>query len=666
MLSALVAALSAWQAWRAWGPDGADGGPDAEAGRAAGAAVGGSVLEAASDRGVPGAEVRLRCADGAARVTRTDEDGAYAFADLPEGDCELGATAAGHAASGRRREARLGVSVRPGLHLGDADLVLHRVAEVSGTVRLFGQPAPGARLSVLYLESPGEREPFSLELEAPSGPDGGYRLGELGPGRLQVVAELEAYPPAESEEVFLRGAERLAGLDIELGGGAGLRVLVADQGGRPLEAAELVLLAEGRRGALRATSDARGQTSFERVPPGAFRLTARLAGYAPAPALEGRLEAGERREVRLVLEAVPGVSGRVVDRHGAGVAGAAVFALPEDEDGPELPAARSGTGGAFFAAGPFRADRLRLWAEHPEHGPSDRTILRLGGGPVTLVLGEPGGLAGRAVSAADGAPVPQFSVLVSRARVPGGGAVPFTQRAVRDPSGLFTLARLAPGEYTLEVQAPGLTPARRSGVRVQAGRRTELGDLLLGPGGAFVGLVVDERTGAPLAGVSVRHDTGGLARAAGRTGADGRFRVAAAAERLSLQFSRPGYLTELLTGLEAPAGGERDLGEVRLEPDAAGGRGAFRYGGMGAQLSFQDGRLRVGEVFQGSPAAEAGLPGGAEILRIDGIDVAELDLARAVELIRGEPGSEVSLDVLLPGAHHPQVLRVTRQRIRSR
>jgi hypothetical protein len=342
-----------------------------------------------------------------------------------------------------------------------------------------------------------------------------------------------------------------------------------------------------------------------------------------------------------------------------------VYAVPEAEPGPGAPAARARAGGEFFVAGPFAADRLRLWADHPEHGPSDPIGVRLGEGPVTLVLGEPGSLAGRAVSALDRSPVPQFVVLLSRARVPGGGGIPFTQRAVHDPAGRFELARLAPGEYTLELQAQGKTPARQAGVRVLAGRRTELGDLTLGPGGVFVGQVVDERSGAPLAGVSVRHNTGGMARAAGRTDAEGRFRVAAAAERLSLEFSKPGYLTEMLTGQQAPAGGERDLGQVRLEPDADGGRGAFRYGGMGAQLSFQDGRLRVGEVFPDSPAAGAGLPGGAEILRIDGIDVAELDLARAVELIRGEPGSEVSLDVLLPGASHPQVLRVTRQRLRS-
>ncbi|HSA22366.1 MAG TPA: hypothetical protein P5076_13010, partial [Myxococcota bacterium] len=66
----------------------------------------------------------------------------------------------------------------------------------------------------------------------------------------------------------------------------------------------------------------------------------------------------------------------------------------------------------------------------------------------------------------------------------------------------------------------------------------------------------------------------------------------------------------------------------------------------------------------GLPAVR--LPDGAEILRIDGIDVSELDLARAVELIRGEPGSELRLDVLLPGASHPQSLLVTRQRLRSR
>jgi len=668
VLAALAALLAGVQAYRAWTDPALDAGEEGHGAQpaAAEADLAGTVLDAASDLGIPGAEVSLRCEAGGRRASRTDGRGAYAFTGLPEGDCTLAATAPGFAASGRRREAELSVRVRPGLPLADADLVLHRSAQVAGTVRLYGQPVAGARLSALYLESPGEGEPFSLELEAPSGADGSYRLEELGPGRMQVVAELDPHPPAESQEVFLRGGERLDGLDVELGAAASLAVSVRDEARRPLSGVELVLLAEGRRGALRAASDQAGQALFERIPPGAFRLTARLAGYAPPPPREGRLETGQRLELSLVLAGVPGLSGTVVDRGGAPVPGAAVFALPDGQVGPEVPAAYARSGGAFFVPGPFATERLRLWASHPEHGPSDPVRVRLGDGPVTLVLGEPGSLAGRVVSSAGGQPVPQFSVLLSRARAPGGGGIPFTQRAVRDPAGRFELARLAPGEYMLEVQAPGVTPARRAGVSVLAGRRTELGDLALGPGGEFVGQVVDERTGAPLSGVSVRHGTGGLVRSAGRTGPDGRFRVAAAAERLSLEFSRPGYVTEMLTGQEVPAGGERDLGVVRLEPDDGDGRGAFRYGGMGAQLSFQDGRLRVGEVFPDSPAAGAGLPDGAEILRIDGIDVSELDLARAVELIRGEPGSELRLDVLLPGASHPQSLLVTRQRLRSR
>ena len=84
------------------------------------------------------------------------------------------------------------------------------------------------------------------------------------------------------------------------------------------------------------------------------------------------------------------LAGTVVDRDGAPVPGAAVFATPDGEVGPEVPAAYARAGGAFFVPGPFSSERLRLWASHPEHGPSDPVRVRLGEGPVTLVVVETG------------------------------------------------------------------------------------------------------------------------------------------------------------------------------------------------------------------------------------------------------------------------------------
>jgi hypothetical protein len=666
-LAALAAAaLLVWLAW----PGAGGGVPSPEAGGpGATAALQGSLREWASDQGIPDGQVRLSCPGHETRLARTDARGEFTFPDPPEAGCLLEASAPGHAASARRREAHLELRARPGLLLEGLDLVLYRTAEVSGRVRLYGQPAPGARLSLLVLESPGEHEAFALELEAESGPDGAYRLGDLGPGRLQVVAELGQHPPGESQEVFLRGGERVPGLDIELGRGGLLEVRVLTARGAPLAGVSLRLLSEGRRRPEEGLTDAQGRLTFERVPPGGFRLSAHKPGHGRAAPREGRLEADQRLELEVRLEEIPGLVGRVSTRDGRPVAGAAVFALAEGAPpAPQArPAAFSRADGAFFASGPFEADRVRLWASHREHGPSDPVLVRPdAGGEIHLVLGEPGGLQGRAVSARDGAPVPHFEVRLTRTGGPPGEGLPFHQRAFRDPSGRFEFPRLAPGEYLVEVQSLGFTPGRRPGQVVRAGRRSEVGDVALGPGGALTGRVVDDRSGAPLPGASVSHAHGGAQRGRAQTDAQGRFRVAATAERQSLQVSRPGYLTELLSGVEAPPGGERDLGDVRLEPDPGGGRGAFRYGGMGAQLSYQDGRLVVGEVFDGSPAAGAGLPRGAEILRIDGLEVSELDLERAVELIRGEPGSEVTLDVLLPGMSHPQLLRILRQRIKSR
>ncbi|MBN1774413.1 MAG: PDZ domain-containing protein [Deltaproteobacteria bacterium] len=70
-------------------------------------------------------------------------------------------------------------------------------------------------------------------------------------------------------------------------------------------------------------------------------------------------------------------------------------------------------------------------------------------------------------------------------------------------------------------------------------------------------------------------------------------------------------------------------------------------GGIGAVLghSSEEHRLVVREVPDDTPAAEAGLEPGDEILEIDGREVAALSVREVVAALRGEVGSRVRLRV---------------------
>lgn len=83
------------------------------------------------------------------------------------------------------------------------------------------------------------------------------------------------------------------------------------------------------------------------------------------------------------------------------------------------------------------------------------------------------------------------------------------------------------------------------------------------------------------------------------------------------------------------------------------------YPGVGIEVVAEDSAVKILRPIEGSPAAEAGLLPGDEIVRIDGKDVGA-DLAGAISRMRGESGSTVKLTVRRKG--HPGLLEFTLRR----
>ncbi len=67
------------------------------------------------------------------------------------------------------------------------------------------------------------------------------------------------------------------------------------------------------------------------------------------------------------------------------------------------------------------------------------------------------------------------------------------------------------------------------------------------------------------------------------------------------------------------------------------------FEGIGAEIAIKKDRLTVIAPLPGSPAERAGLKAGDKILAIDGVDTLGMSLDKAVSLIRGEKGTEVTL-----------------------
>jgi carboxyl-terminal processing protease len=86
--------------------------------------------------------------------------------------------------------------------------------------------------------------------------------------------------------------------------------------------------------------------------------------------------------------------------------------------------------------------------------------------------------------------------------------------------------------------------------------------------------------------------------------------------------------------------------------------------GVGLDVTLVAGQVRVIAPMDGSPAARAGILPGDIILRIDDTPLSNLSLDQATELMRGAPGTPVSLTLLREEGEAPLRVELTRERVR--
>lgn len=90
---------------------------------------------------------------------------------------------------------------------------------------------------------------------------------------------------------------------------------------------------------------------------------------------------------------------------------------------------------------------------------------------------------------------------------------------------------------------------------------------------------------------------------------------------------------------------------------------AGSFGGLGMQISEQDGVPKIVSPIDGTPAAHAGLEPGDEIVMVDQSSTQGVSLRKVVSLLRGNPGSTVTLTTLR-GKQQPFDVTLTREIIR--
>jgi len=84
------------------------------------------------------------------------------------------------------------------------------------------------------------------------------------------------------------------------------------------------------------------------------------------------------------------------------------------------------------------------------------------------------------------------------------------------------------------------------------------------------------------------------------------------------------------------------------------------FGGLGIEVGMEDGFVKVVSPIDDTPAAKAGMLAGDLIIRLDDTPVKGLSLNDAVKLMRGKPGSTLTLTVIREGTDGPITVDIER------
>lgn len=102
---------------------------------------------------------------------------------------------------------------------------------------------------------------------------------------------------------------------------------------------------------------------------------------------------------------------------------------------------------------------------------------------------------------------------------------------------------------------------------------------------------------------------------------------------------------------------EKDFDDMRVQTKG-------EFGGLGIEVTMEEGLVKVVSPIDDTPASKAGLKAGDYITHLDGKPILGLTLAEAVEKMRGKVGAPIEITVRREGMTEPLILNMKRDVIK--
>ncbi|HEV7555653.1 MAG TPA: carboxypeptidase regulatory-like domain-containing protein, partial [Kofleriaceae bacterium] len=342
------------------------------------------------------------------------------------------------------------------------------------------------------------------------------------------------------------------------------------------------------------------------------------------------------------------ITGRVVDTAGAPVPASLVRAA-HVEAGEMHPRRNThGDDNGRFVLDGLDAGLHVVWVVCDDCASS--RIRATTGDDVTLVVGAGVTIRGRVVEAADGKPVPAFSVQLARPRARRD--VNLDERAIIDADGRFQFPGVPAGAFHVRVTAANHAPISVD-VEVGTDPPPELVIRLSG-GGTIRGSIVDRVTHAGVLGAVVSVDgtvdVGSPVMALGSvavTDASGAFTLDDVPIGVrSIRAHAEGHHSAMLAGILVDDGSPVGPVELQLAPLADGERPQLDMCGIGARTELGGDAIVITEIVPDGGAQRAGLVVGDAIVAIDGRPTSELGSMQAgLDSLRGIEGTRVVVSI---------------------